>query len=109
MITGTLDCMASRGDIPKGSETDGMTYTSVMENILYTIDDLVSISLTFSKDFLFIPGVLYNILRFIAWENINVLDIIFTHSELSLLVSDKDAMRCYKTLGKLVKKSKNNS
>ena len=39
-MTGTLDCIASRGEIPKGSETDGITYTSVSENIRYTSSPL---------------------------------------------------------------------
>lgn len=75
-----------------------------LEKVLNVIEGLVSISLTFSKDFLFTPGVLYNVLRFVAWENINVIDLILTPKELSLIVDKKDAMRCYKVLEKLVKK-----
>ncbi len=70
------------------------------EKVLETIDDLVSISLTYSKNFLYQPGILYDISRFLAWENINALDIILTKTELSLIINKKDLMRCYKTLGR---------
>jgi len=77
------------------------------ENILRIIDDLVLVSLLYSKDYLMTPGVLYNVLRFLTWENINVISINLTSQELNLLVSRKDAMRCYNTLDKLSKTSKN--
>jgi len=76
------------------------------EKILNVLEDLVVISLTYSKDFLFTPGIMYNVLRFVAWENINVVGIILTQKELSLVVSRKDTMRCYNTLEHLVKSSK---
>ena len=75
------------------------------EKVLDTIDDLVSISLTYSKDFLFTPGILYDISRFMAWESINVIDIILTKTELSLIIDKKDLTRCYKTLGRFAENS----
>lgn len=70
------------------------------KSILETVDDLVSISLTYSTNFLFTPGILYDVSRFLAWENINVLDLILTKTEISIIISKKDLMRCYKTLGR---------
>jgi len=70
------------------------------EKILETIDDLVSISLTYSKDFIFTPGILYDVSRFLAWESINAVDVILTKTEFSLIVDKKDLMRCYKILGR---------
>jgi len=69
------------------------------EKAIDTIDDLVSISLSYSKDFLYTPGILYDISRFMAWENINVIDIILTKTEMSLILFKKDLNRCYKILG----------
>ena len=77
------------------------------EKILNVIEDLVAISLTYSKDFMFVPGILYNVLRFLTWENINIVGIIMTQKELSLVVSRIDAMNCYNTLERLAKSSKN--
>lgn len=76
------------------------------EKISHVVEDLVVISLTHTQNFLFTPGITYNVLRFVAWENINVLSIILTPQELSLVISRKDAMKCYNTLEKLVKPSK---
>ena len=77
------------------------------ENILETVDDLVSISLTYSKDFLFTPGILYDVSRFLAWENINTVDVILTKTEFSLIVDKKDLMRCYKILGRFAENANN--
>jgi len=60
------------------------------EKVLETIDDLVSISLTYSKNFLFTPGILYDVSRFLAWESINAIDIVLTKTELSLIIDKKD-------------------
>jgi len=75
------------------------------ENILETIEDLVSISLTYSKNFLLTPGIIYDITRYITWENINIIDIILTKTELNLIVGRKDLMKCYKTLGRFSEKT----
>jgi hypothetical protein len=79
------------------------------EKVLSTLDDLVAISLTYSKDFLFTPGILYDISRFVAWENINVIDIILTKTELSIIIDKKDLMRCYKVLGRFAENSNSNN
>ena len=36
MIDGHRHCMASKGEMPKGSETEGMMYTSLDFNNSYT-------------------------------------------------------------------------
>ena len=77
------------------------------EKVLATVDDLVSISLTYSKNFLLTPGILYDVSRFLAWENINAIDIILTKTELSLIIDKKDLMRCYKTLGRFAENAEN--
>jgi len=77
------------------------------EKILRVVDDLVVISLTYSHDLSFTPGILYNVSRFIAWENINILNVLHTPKELSFVISKKNAMRCYNTLERMVKPYKN--
>lgn len=78
------------------------------EKVLETVENLVSISLTYSKNFLFTPGILYDVSRFLAWENINAIDIILTKTELSLIIDKKDLMRCYKTLGRFAENNNEN-
>jgi len=77
------------------------------EKVSHVVEDLAVISLTHTQDFLFTPGVIYNVLRFVAWENINILSIILTPQELSLVIPRTDAMKCYSTLERLVKPQKN--
>jgi len=35
-----------------------------------------------------------------AWENINIVDMVITKMELELIIDKKDLMKCYKTLAK---------
>ncbi len=73
------------------------------EKILNVEKDLVSLTLTFSEDFLYTSGVIFNIVRNIAWENINIFEIVSTSTELTFILNKKDAVKAYKTLEKLVK------
>jgi len=77
------------------------------ENLLKVVDDLVIVSLTYSKDFSDTPGILYNVSRFIAWENINIYNVLHTPKELAFIISKKDAMTCYNALERMVKPVKN--
>ncbi len=74
------------------------------EKILNIEKNLVSLTLTYSKDFLYTPGVIFNIVRNIAWENINIYEIVSTNTELTFILNKKDAIRGYKVLEKLVEK-----
>jgi aspartokinase len=78
------------------------------EKIKKVVDDHVTISLLFSQDYSFTPGVLYNISRNISWENINILNWYHTPTELSLVLHQNDAMKCYSILEKMLKTNENN-
>ncbi len=72
------------------------------EKILITEDNLVSLTMTFSKDFFYTPGIIFNIIRNVAWENINIYEIVSTNTELTFIIHKRDAMRGYKSLEKLI-------
>jgi len=72
------------------------------EKILNLEEGLVTLTLTFPKEFFHTPGVVFNILRSIAWENINIYEIVSTNTELTLILNKKDATRGYKTLERLI-------
>ena len=97
------------GIITNKSNKENVIESFGRENISRIVEDLVVISLMYSKDYLFTPGVLYNVLRFLTWENINIFNITLTPQELSIVISRKDTMRCYNTLEKLVNTTKSNS
>jgi hypothetical protein len=58
--------------------------------------------LTYSKDFLYTPGIIFNVTRNISWENINIFEIVSTNTELTLIIHKKDAMNGYKALEKII-------
>ncbi len=72
------------------------------EKIQNIEDNLISLSMTFSKDFLYTPGVIFNIIRNIAWNNINIFEIVSTKTELTFILHKKDAMKGYNALEKLI-------
>jgi len=72
------------------------------EKIIITEENLVSLTMTFSKDFFYTPGVIFNIIRNVAWENINIYEIVSTNTELTFIINKKDAMKGYKSLEKLI-------
>ena len=76
------------------------------EKIIRVVGDLVILSLTFSKDFLITPGIIYYVTRFLTFENINIFSIWITSQELNLLVSRNDMMKTHHVLDKLIKTSK---
>jgi len=65
--------------------------------------DLVSVSMSFPKDFLYTPGVLYRVVKELEWENINIFEIVSTLTELTFIVNKKDAMKSYGVLSQLTK------
>jgi aspartokinase len=72
------------------------------ENIVNVEEELVSLTMTFSKDFLYTPGIIFNIIRNIAWENINIFEIISTNTELTFIIHKSNAVEGYKALEKLI-------
>ena len=75
------------------------------EKILNIEKNLVSLTLTYSKEFLYTPGVIFHIVRSIAWENINIYEIVSTNTELTFILNKKDGIKGYKVLEKLVEKN----
>ncbi len=72
------------------------------EKILNIEEKLISLTMTFSKDFLYTPGVIFNIIRHVAWESINIFEIVSTNTELTIILHKRDAVRGYKALEKLI-------
>ena len=54
------------------------------EKIVATQSDLVAITIVFDEGFLETPGVLYLAVRKLAWENINVIEIVSTMNVLTM-------------------------
>ena len=72
------------------------------EKFLNIEKDLVSLSISFSKDFLFTPGIIAKVTRKLFWDNINIYENISTMTELIFIIDNKDSVRGYKALQSLV-------
>ncbi|MBI2549948.1 hypothetical protein HYV83_02090 [Candidatus Woesearchaeota archaeon] len=64
--------------------------------------NLVSISLSPEKDFLYTPGYIFAITRKLYWDNINIFELVTTASELTFIFQKKDAMRAYGSIQELI-------
>ena len=65
------------------------------EKILNVEKDLVSLSLSFSGDFLHTPGIISTATRKLNWENVNIFELVSTLTELTFIVSKKDSGKGY--------------
>jgi len=69
------------------------------EEIVARMQDLVALTIVFHDgNFLQTPGIMYLALRKLAWENINVLEIVSTMNVLTFAIKREDSMRAYATL-----------
>lgn len=68
------------------------------EEILHKMEDLVALSLVFSGDFLQTPGIVYEAVRKLAWEKINVIEIVSTKNELTFVIKREDSMKAFDEL-----------
>lgn len=75
------------------------------EKVLNKEYGLVALTLIFtSDDFTHTPGVIFNVVRKLAWENINIYEIVSTMTELTFILNKKDSMRAYNVLYELIGK-----
>jgi aspartokinase len=68
------------------------------ETILHRKTDLVALTVIFSGDFLYTPGVIYEAVRKLTWEHINVLEIVSTMNELTFVINRSDSAKAYEAL-----------
>ncbi|MGD9927686.1 MAG: hypothetical protein AB7S66_09050 [Sphaerochaeta sp.] len=68
------------------------------EEILNQMNDLVALSLVFTGDFLQTPGIVYEAVRHLAWEQINVIEIVSTMNELTFVIKREDSMKAFDVL-----------
>lgn len=75
------------------------------EKVLNKKFDLVALTVIFEgESFFATPGVVFTAIRKLAWENINLYEIISTMTELTFILSKKDSMKAYNALQELVRK-----
>lgn len=71
------------------------------ENILATIKNLSSITIQLPIETVTTSGVYYQILKLLALEKINVVEVISTYTEITIVFNDKDIDKAFSVLKKL--------
>jgi len=73
------------------------------EKILNKEHGLVALTIIFTSDkFIHTPGVIFNAVRKLAWENINIYEIVSTMAELTFILNKKDSMKAYDVLQEMI-------
>lgn len=67
-----------------------------------TIKKLSSITINIPESSVGTLGLFYMITRTLAWENINIVDIVSTFTELTFIIDEDDTARAFDTLKKLI-------
>lgn len=75
------------------------------EKIIIKEKGLVAIAMSISKEHLYTPGAIFTAVRKLAWDNVNIFEIVSTTTELIFIVSRKDSLRAYNSLQELVSNS----
>lgn len=68
------------------------------EEILHRKDNMVALSIFFTGDFLQTPGILYMATRKLAFENINLTEIVSTMNELTFVIEKADSLKAFEVL-----------
>ena len=71
-----------------------------VDNVIAQYQQLSAITIKLNKETVTTPGVYYQILKILAWENINVIEIVSTYTEVTIILDDKDVDRAFSVLKK---------
>jgi aspartokinase len=92
--------------VTNGRYKNKLTSFLKAEKILNVEENLVALTLAYAKGSMYTPGVIFNCVRNISWENINIFEVVSTNSELTFILAKNDAVKGYKALEKLVQKNR---
>ena len=68
------------------------------EKMLKKESGLVALTMVLDKDFITTPGVIFAAVQKLAWEGINIYEIVSTMTELTFVLSNNDSMKAYNVL-----------
>lgn len=64
------------------------------------LDNLASVSLKFSVEYFEVIGITYEVLRSMTWNKINLVEVVSTYTEITLIIYQKDTQRLIDILNK---------
>ena len=68
------------------------------EEVLHRENGLVALTLLFTGDFFNTPGIVFQVTRRLAWEHINVYEIVSTLTELTVIIHKNDSIKGYEVM-----------
>jgi aspartokinase len=68
------------------------------ERIISELKNLSSITIRLPKSNVYSPGLYYFFLKALAWEGINVIEVVSTYTELTIVLENKDVDRAFSVL-----------
>lgn len=71
------------------------------ETIVFELDNLSSITIRLPKDAIKTPGTFYFFLKSLAWEGVNIIEVVSTYLEFSIIFEEKDVNRAFTILRSL--------
>ncbi|VVA44135.1 Aspartate kinase [Candidatus Roizmanbacteria bacterium] len=74
------------------------------EKVIFKVNNLSSITIRLPKENIDLSGVYYFILKPLAWEEINILEVVSTTHEITLIFGEKDIDRAFLNLKNLFNK-----
>lgn len=71
------------------------------EKLRYEMNDLSAITLILPKEAVFVPGVYYSVLKTLAWEGINFIEVVSSYTELTIILQNSNVDRAFSVLKNL--------
>lgn len=84
---------------------EDVNHIFIHEELLNHSSNLSSITIKLPKENLTIPGLYYFIFKKIAWEGINILEVISTSNEFTIILNDRDIDRAFSVLKNINKEN----
>lgn len=73
------------------------------EKMISIFDDLSSISIKLPFETVDTPGVYYTLLKLLAWDGVNVVEVVSTYTEFTIIFNDKDVDKAFSLLKQSLK------
>lgn len=73
------------------------------EKLRYEMEDLSAITIILPKESVFVPGVYYSVLKTLAWEGINFIEVVSSYTELTIILQNSSVDRAFSVLKNLSK------
>lgn len=84
-------------------------FMNLLDNndILLIVEDLAAVTVKLPREAAETPGIFYLITRALTWENINIVEVVSTYTEDTVILKSKDVGRGYEVLLKTMREHQN--